>query len=237
MNIDIHEQAMGLLVDAQSGNKFAQEDLIVLIRDKYMMRRVSRYINKNRQVDNEDIKQEFLIGVGSAIQTAKMDIGDPIEHIIAKGIYSVRSYFRSMIVKGTIQVCDDCGNKSRVNRIAPGVYQCKKCGSLHVTVSEINDHNETLFDTMKEESFEEDLIAELRVSDFKSTLTPGTNVHTLYELLIEKCIDRDNPLVKNYISEIAKEMGGTSNQNVVQCLKKLKKRLQQWIADNDTIMA
>jgi len=231
--MDIHEQAIELLVSAQSGDKFAEEELIVLIRDKYMMRRISRYLNKNRQVDNEDIKQEFLIGVGNAIRTAKMNIGDPIEHIISSGIYGVRGYFRKMVIKGTIQVCTECGNKSRINRVADGVYQCKKCGSLKVNVSELDDHNDIIFDTMQVNAFEDDLVSQLTVDQFKSTLTPGTNIYKLYEMMTDGGVDRDNPLVRNYISEIAKGMGGTSNQNVVQCIKKLKKRLQQWGQAND----
>lgn len=229
---ELHDTAMGLLVLAQQGNKCAEEQLIQLFMEGGYRFRVSKYLNKNRQVDNEDIKQEFVIGVALRIADVKMDIGDPIEYLVSGGVYRVRSYFRKMVIQNTIQICGDCGNKSRLNRVSDGRYQCKKCGSINVTPVELDDHNEFALENVREDGFEDDLVSGLLVEQFKATLTPGTNMYSLYEMLIEDGIDRDNPLVKNYISEIALRWGGTSNQNVVQNLKKLRKRLEQWLHSN-----
>lgn len=234
-NVELHEKAVSLLSRAQGGDRYAEHDLIELIQSNYMNRRIGRYLSKNRTVDNDDIKQEFIIGVGNNINNARMDIGDPIEYLIYGGVCRVRSYFRKMIVQNTIQICSDCGDKSRINRVADGVYQCKKCGSIRVTTMELDDHDEIVLGNVQINAFEDDVISQLVVDDFKSTLTPGTNVYSLYELVIEQGFDRDNPMVKNYISAIAKEWGGTSNQNVVQNMKKLSKRLQDWLEKNQLV--
>ena len=113
----IYEQGIELLKLAQQGNKNAEELLIVEIRNRFMNKRIGRYLHKNRIVDDEDLKQEFLIGVGLAIPQARIDIGDPIEYLINQGVYRVRSYLRKHIIQNTTQICDDCGYITRLNMI------------------------------------------------------------------------------------------------------------------------
>ncbi len=221
-----NDDIRGLLLLAQSGDKSAENDVIVHIRDKYMMKRISKYINKNRQVDNDDIKQEFLIGVGLSIQKVSLGIGDPVEYLISNGIWRVRSYMRKHIVQNTLQVCDDCGAKSRLNKIENNKYQCKKCGSIHVGTYELYDHDEVkLENVIQEKDFVDDIIAELTIVEFKKTLNPGTNVYALFELL-ESGMDRDS--CDNYIKEIS-TLWGSSQQNVVQNLKKLQNKYEDYI--------
>ena len=62
---------------------------------------------------------------------------------------------------------------------------------------------------------------------FESTLTPGTNVYNLY-ILLKSGINRDNPQISNYIKEIAKIWGGCSEQNVVQNMDKLRRKVTQF---------
>jgi len=225
---------IALLVKAQAGDVMATEDLINLIKTQFMGRRIGRYIGKNRQVDNDDIRQEFLIGVAEGIPKAVIGMGDPVEYIISRGVFRVRSYMRKHIVQGTMQVCMDCGNKSRINRIGRD-YVCRKCGSTHVDTTEVNEYDDAAIESITSDGFEDEVISSILINGFEATLTPGTNVHSLYQLL-KSGIDRDNPSVKNYTKEIARIWGGCSDQNVVQNIEKLKARLIKWMDSNNIQM-
>lgn len=223
-------EGVELLRQAQSGNRVAQDDLILLIKTQFMARRIGRYIGRNRQVDNEDIRQEFLIGVAQGIPSARLDIGDPIEFIIRSGVWRVQGYMRKHIRQGTMQVCSTCGHKGRLNKVGMK-YECKNCGSIEVETYEVDDHNEIALESITDNGFEDELTSSLLFTRFEETLTPGTNIHNLY-VLLKSGIDRDNPAVKNYIKEIAKMWGGCSDQNVVRTLEKLRDRMRKFIIDN-----
>lgn len=223
----VYERGVELLRLAQDGNRCAEELLIVEIRDKFMNKRIGRYLHKNRVVEDDDLKQEFLIGVGLAIPKAKIDMGDPIEYLINQGVYRVRSYLRKNIIQNTSQVCSDCGYITRLNMI-DGHYVCKRCGSTNVTTHEINNNDEIILNSAPSMDHEiDDIISQDMVDRFEKTLAPGTNVHNLY-ILLKSGINRDNPNIANYIKEIAKIWGGCSEQNVVQNMDKLKKKIMQF---------
>lgn len=223
----VYEQGIDLLKLAQQGNKNAEELLIVEIRNRFMNKRIGRYLHKNRIVDDEDLKQEFLIGVGLAIPKARLDIGDPIEYLINQGVYRVRSYLRKHIIQNTTQICEDCGYITRLNMI-DGRYVCKRCGSTNITTQELNDNNEILLNNMIDTEQEyDDIITNDLIKRFEQTLTEGTNVYNLY-ILLKSGVNRDNPQIKNYIKEIARIWGGCSEQNVVQNMDKLRQKLTQF---------
>lgn len=223
----VYEQGIDLLKLAQQGNKNAEELLIVEIRNRFMNRRIGRYLHKNRIVDDEDLKQEFLIGVGLAIPKARIDIGDPIEYLINQGVYRVRSYLRKHIIQNTTQICDDCGYITRLNMI-DGQYVCKRCGSTNITTQELNDNNEILLNNMIDTEQEyDDVITNDLIRRFEQTLKEGTNIYNLY-ILLKSGVNRDNPQIKNYIKEIARIWGGCSEQNVVQNMDKLRQKLTQF---------
>lgn len=223
----VYERGIELLRLAQQGNKAAEELLIVEIRDKFMNRRIGRYLHKNRMVEDEDLKQEFLIGVGLAIPKAKLDIGDPIEYLINQGVYRVRSYLRSNIIKNTSQVCNDCGYITRLNMI-DGQYVCKRCGSTNITTQELKTNDEIVLGNIPTTEDEiNDIVSQDIVDRFEKTLTPGTNVYNLY-ILLKQGVNRDNPNIANYIKEIARLWGGCSEQNVVQNMDKLRRRIIQF---------
>lgn len=221
-----------LLEKAQDGNEVALNELLTYIRDKVMRRRIGKYLYRNRQVENEDIEQEFMIGVALNIHKAKLDIGDPIEYLVSQGVYRVRSYLKSNIIKGTTQTCMMCGNTSRLNMVG-GKYICKKCGGDDVITQELNQHDDgTILNTIESNSnFEEELLSNMILDEFEKTLGKGTNVYQLY-LLLRNGVNRDNPDVKNYIKEIA-NMWGCSQNNVVQNMKKLEARIIQFAEFND----
>ena len=221
----VYEEGIELLQLAQQGNKNAEELLIVEIRNRFMSKRIGRYLHKNRVVDDEDLKQEFLIAL--VISKARIDIGDPIEYLINQGVYRVRSYLRKHIIQNTSQICDDCGYITRLNMI-DGHYICKRCGSTNVTTHEIHNNDEVTLNSIPSTDDEiEEIIGEDFISQFEKTLNPNTNVYNLY-ILLKSGINRDNPNIPNYIKEIAKRWGGCSEQNVVQNMDKLKAKIIQF---------
>ena len=95
------------------------------------------------------------------------------------------------------------------------------------------DNNEIALENAvdMEESIEDAITSEMLIEKFEATLKDGTNVKNLYNLL-KSGINRDNPLVKNYIREIALIWGGCSEQNVVQTLAKLQDRMRKFADEN-----
>ena len=231
----MNNHCIGLLKLAQSGDKIAEEQLLIYIKNDYMRKRIGKYLRKNRQVEDDDLMQEFMIGVALSINKAKLDIGDPIEYIIQQGVYRVRSYLRKHILQGTTQICGDCGYETRLNRVN-NHYICKKCGSNNITTRELNDYDEIVLMNIEDKSdFEVDLISSLIMDSFEHSLDPNTNVYQLY-ILIKNGINRDNPQIKNYIKEIAKIWGGCSEQNVVQAMNKLKNRLEKFAFEHNMVI-
>lgn len=230
----ISEDGIQLLIKAQNGNHIAEEELIELIQTQFMGKRIGKYLRRNRQVDDDDLRQEFLIGVALNINRANLDMGDPIEFLITQGIYKVRSYLRKHIIQNTSQICDECGYITRLNRVG-SQYICKKCGSTQITTQELDDHNEILLNSMVDnaQSVEDEVISNTLIRKFEETLTPNTNVHRLYMILMDEEINRYNPAVKNFIKEIAHKWGGCSENNVVQNMNKLKDKVIQFAKDND----
>lgn len=228
------EYLIELLKLAQSGDKVAEDNLISYIRDNEMKKRINRYLHKNRQVEDEDLKQEFLIGVALNISRADLEIGCPIEYIISQGVYRVRSYLRKHIIQNTTQICKDCGYESRLNRVG-NYYECKKCGSHNVETRELCDHDEIALENRYDEEDEierliEDVNAEDIIKEFRETLDKNTKAYYLFILLYDENINSDNPDIENYIKEIAKRWG-TSQTLVVQVKEKLKIKLLKFCED------
>lgn len=223
-----------LLELAQSGDRVAEDNLIAYIRDNEMRKRISKYLHKNRQVEDEDLKQEFLIGVALNISKANLEIGNPIEFIISQGVYRVRSYLRKHIIQNTTQICMDCGYESRLNRIV-NQYECKKCGSHNVETRETCDHDEFALENKiceddEIDRFIEDISACKIIDEFRSTLDINTKAYNLFVLIYDEDINSDNPNIENYIKEIAKRWG-TSQTLVVQTKEKLKVKLLRFCQD------
>lgn len=226
---------INLLKLAQSGDKIAEDNLITYIRDNLMRSRIGRYLHKNRQVEDEDLKQEFMIGVALSIERADLEVGNPIEYILSQGVYRVKSYFRRHIIKNTTQICLDCGYESRLNRVDNN-YVCKKCGSTHIETRELYDHDEIALENTyanddEIEKLTDDIGADSIIEQFRDTLDKNTKAYYLFVLLYDEDINSCNPDVINYIAEIAKRWG-TSQTLVVQTKEKLKNKLLNFCRDN-----
>lgn len=217
-----------VLGQAKSGDKLAEQNLLIYIRNNYMNRRIGRYLGRNRLADNDDLRQEFMIGVAFAIPKCDLEIGNPIEYLLAQGVYRVRSYLRGRITKNTVQVCRECGTVTRLNMIG-NQYVCKKCGSINIDTHEIDDNDEITLENAVDmsEPIDEMIANQMMIEQFELTLVEGSNVKALYELL-KSGINRDNPMIKNYTKEIARIWGGCSEQNVIQTLYKLRKKMLEF---------
>lgn len=235
MTQETRDYMRNLLILAQSDDRIALNNLLEIIRDREMKHRIGRYLYKNRQVENEDLKQEFMIGVAGAIPKANLEVGDPIEYIMAQGVFRVRSYLRKHIIQNTSQVCKCCGYESRLNRIG-NKYVCKKCGSSDVETRELWDHDEVTIENKVAEVDEIDKMLESMggediIEQFRKTLTPGTKVHALFVLFYDEDINSDNPDIVNYIKEIANRWG-TSQTLVVQVREKLQNKLIKFCVEH-----
>lgn len=217
-----------VLGQAKSGDKLAEQNLLIYIRNNYMNRRIGRYLGRNRLADNDDLRQEFMIGVAFAIPKCDLEIGNPIEYLLAQGVYRVRSYLRGRITKNTVQVCRECGTVTRLNMVG-NQYVCKKCGSINIDTHEIDDNDEITLENAVDmsEPIDEMIANQMMIEQFELTLVEGSNVKALYELL-KSGINRDNPMIKNYTKEIARIWGGCSEQNVIQTLYKLRKKILEF---------
>lgn len=230
------EELLLVLKEAKIGDKISEQNLLIYIRNNVMNKRIGKYLGRNRQVENDDLRQEFMIGVALAISKCDIDIGDPIEYIIAQGVYRVRSCLRGNIIKNTVQICRECGSITRLNRIR-NEYICKKCGSNNIDTQELTDNNDIALENAEDmqESVEDSIVSQLLIEGFESTLKDGTNIKNLYDLL-KGGVNRDNPQIKNYIREISMMWGGCSEQNVVQALNKLQYRLRRFADDNGYVI-
>lgn len=229
------EYLHNLLVLAQAGDRIATDNLINQIKQQEMRRRIGKYLHKNRQAEDEDLIQEFLIGVALSINKADLEVGDPIEYIIYCGVNRVRSYLRQHIMKNTTQVCIDCGYESRLNRVN-GVYVCKKCGSIHIETRETHDHDEIAIQNKQDDRDDiADMIDKQGADDiierFRATLDMNTRAGQLFVLFYDEEITSDNPDVVNYIKEIA-DRWKTSQVLVLQTREKLQKKLLKFCQDN-----
>ncbi len=226
------EELLKLLEYAQGGDKISEENLILKIKSQYMNKCISRYLGRNRQVENEDLKQEFLIGVALSIKKCRLDIGDPIEYLVSQGIFKVRTCLRSKITTNTIQVCLECGYITRLHMV-DNHYICRKCGSMNIETSEVCKHDDIVLENTEDDALltEDKIISKIIIEKFEMTLTDGTNVKNLYNL-IKMGVNRDNALISNFTKEIARIWGGCSEQNVVQTLHKLQDKLNKFANDN-----
>ena len=230
------EELNALLKSAIDGDTLSEQNLLIYIKNNIMNRRIGRYLSRNRQVENEDLKQEFMIGVALGIRKCDINMGDPIEYLISQGVYRVRTSLRSSIIKNTVQVCRECGAVTRLNMVG-SQYVCKRCGSNNIETQEVHNNDDITIENAEDngELVEEIVLSQMLIEQFEATLVDGTNVKNLYELL-KSGINRDNPDIASYIKEIAKMWGGCSSQNVMQTLIKLQDKLRKFADQNGFVI-
>jgi len=227
-----------LIFNAQNDNTIATDILLEEIKQHHMRRRISRFTSKNCLLEDDDIRQEFMIGCAIGLTKAKLDVGEPFLFILQSGTWQTQRYVKKHINQGTMQTCRTCGNKSRLN-IVDNNYVCKKCGSTDVATDMVSDKNEITFDNLVDEyddlnTMILDDTVEALIVGFEDLLKEGTNVTRLFDAMIRRDINTTNPDVENYLKQIAKEWD-TSAVNVNFNLTKLRKRFRKYLDDIEQI--
>ena len=80
---------------------------------------------KDSVLERDDVQAEFWRGVLVGMDKVKHNIGDPVSHLIQRGVWQVKSVVKSEISRQIVQYCSHCCamNDSYSYRRA-----CNKCG-------------------------------------------------------------------------------------------------------------
>jgi hypothetical protein len=87
-------------------------------------------MGKNPAIDRNDLVGEFHRGVAMALKEVRLDIGDPMEYLIARGVLWVKRVVRKECNHTFIEECIICG-KVRPYRQEP----CYTCGGIDFLIS------------------------------------------------------------------------------------------------------
>lgn len=243
------QDTISLLAQAQSGDERAIDRFLMLIRDEHMPPRIHRYIKKNVLVEQGEIESEFLKGCWKAMQSAKLDVGNPLLFILWKGQLAVAQLFRKQIKQGVKLTCVTCGDASM--GYAKGKVQCGRCGSTNVTTQMVLVNESQLLDeraegergpiwdkiTAGDMHVEMDMVFgvatyDLQVEEIRKRL--NGRVLQLFDAIVVEGINRDSS--QNYLAEIAKSWG-ISTTAVAIYLRKLREKIEAYYAGTDVVAA
>lgn len=197
-----------LLEDVRKGDLSARNQLFrMLQQDQRVNRTIRSLIFERAVVEPEDIKSEFWRGVLQGMACVRHDVGDPVLHLVQRGVWQVKSIVKSEIGKRIVQTCTRCG---RINVKYSYSRICKVCKAPtqnDTRHSDITDH-----DSAAEYV---DSIAHHTTVNLTRTVTPSQ--YRVLELLIQACIDGSNrPQV-----DVARILG-ISRMRVGQQLNKIR---------------
>lgn len=118
-------------------------------------------------LEREDVEAEFWRGVLVGLASVRMDMGDPIAHLVQRGVWQVKSVIREEIGRKVVQSCSACG---RTNGKYDYRRLCAFCGAKCENVYRM-EADDSLDET---QSYVED-IASLTLSDVRNRLNPKQN--------------------------------------------------------------
>lgn len=98
------------------------DELVQSKRYSQMVGRVNHFATKQQHIEREDLIGEFNRGLCVAVQSVKMNIGDPMEYLLSRGYRHVQHVVQTVLNHETLEECLDCG-KSRPYRPNP-CYTC-----------------------------------------------------------------------------------------------------------------
>lgn len=215
------------LVKAFKDNKISQNNLRRLI-DYIGDYPIRKYLKQNnRLLDNEDIKQEYYIGIIKGME--KVDLSTPVSvlsYIRKVGWSTALYYIRKTYQKYLHKQCNICGKYIRIN-----AKKCKHCGNIDVSecvISEKQYVNSEIVDMLPTYmSLHSEIINNKLDFDLKYNLIlnilPSDSMKKLFLLLSDPVIlDSDN-----YIKELSVVMGYSNTTIITQKLKKIKKYISQ----------
>ena len=204
-----------LIAKAQNGDEIARTKLIHTLNDNGAMKQLSKYLYLNRLLEPDDVRAEFWFGVAKAIPQVKSEIGNPIQYLIKRGIWQVRSALRQAISKDVFYRCPECGTVAPLRRTTDKM-ECRKCGSEDLMTWERKATS-----IIPHKPVEVHKTITIDIDGFKMTLT--VQEKRVFEL-IEQGIDRDNS--NNYLREIGDALK-VSPQCVTIYLRKIRTKLRE----------
>lgn len=200
-----------LIESAKRGDKVALVRLFQILQtDKRVIRTVRSLSYDKSVLDKEDAKAEFWRGVLQGVAVVRHDMGDPVLHLVQRGIWQVKSIVKHELNKNIVQYCERC---RRINSQYSFIRVCEKCTSSVENISRAEDCD---VDVPAMQYI--DRIASVTNVEVKGILSPN-QLHIL-ELLIQACLDdSDHPQ-----ADIARALG-ISRERVRQQMEKIRPML------------
>lgn len=208
-----------VLTKAQQGNEKAKNELIKMMVDDGCMKQISRYINRNRLLEPDDVRSEFWFGVARAIPKAKPNLGNPLRFLAQCGVWRVISALRHRLRNGVRCTCNVCGRHAQLNRRIQ-TLGCPRCNSTDITTTQVT--------TSIELSSEKNFVYKKQLTvthEFEQQLN-GRELD-VYKLIMEGA-SRDKS--SNYLKEIAQELG-ISAPCVAIYLRRIRTKLTRYMED------
>lgn len=102
-----------LIQDVKEGNLEARHQLYrILERDKRAKAAIHRLSYEHSVLDRDDVRGEFWRGVALGMEVVKHDIGDPVLHLIQRGVWQVMSVVKHELRSRVMQSCLACGRNN-----------------------------------------------------------------------------------------------------------------------------
>lgn len=190
----------------------ARDGLYRLMSASHRLKSLVKRLSYNAAcMDKDDVNAEFWKGVIVGMDHVKSDIGDPVAHLVQRGVWQVKSIIRSELAKKVTQQCQSCRSfniKYNYKRI------CASCGGNVENVYRSQPmEDEDVADYVKD-------VASMSVDDLKTSVNPkfGRLIESIYEGCT-KCAHNESPL-----SYAAKSLG-VSKQRVSFLMRQMRKQL------------
>ena len=196
-----------LLRDVRQGDLGARSQLYQSLKQDNRVNRTIRSLTyKHSCIESDDIKAEFWHGVIKGMNVIRSDIGDPILHLIKRGIWQVKSVVRQELNKKIVQYCSNCGG---INGSYSFAKICQKCGN-HVD-------NMGRYIAIDEHDFQKEDHEFYKVTIIHVTKSITKSQQSVLEIIVQCCVDGvEHP--RTQCSRIL----GISKERVRQQLEKIK---------------
>lgn len=114
------------LTKAREGDLVAREKIIrQLMADPRTRGAVYNLRKRGGCLEAEDVEAEFWRGVLIGLDFVRHDIGDPMAHLVQRGVWQVKSAVREEIGRRVVQHCSTCG---KLNGKYNYARVCSTCG-------------------------------------------------------------------------------------------------------------
>lgn len=197
-----------LLTEALQGKQESREKLFVVLRRDGRARGAIRNLSRNAAcMEVADVESEFWRGVLLGLGVVREDIGDPVAHLIQRGVWQVKTAMREELSRKIVQKCIMCG---KINGSYDYGRRCKACGGSVENLYRLEPY-EQLEDTRSYL----DSVASVWVTEIKHLL------HGRQREVFESLLDALHENPETPVASAAKATG-MSRQRFHQHLKKIR---------------